>query len=387
MLKAQLLFWLLGGFAFLAWLLPLLESRLAAWKPRPLDEIPAEGPEGLPPLSVVVPARNEEATVGQAMRTLLALDYPSLEIVAVDDRSTDRTGALLDQLAKEEPRLRVVHVRELPCGWLGKNHALHVGSQQATGDYLLFTDADVHFEATALRRAVRYAVANRLDHLTLFPSLTLHDFWETLAVWFFGVMFTLKFRPWKVADPRSKAHIGIGAFNLVRASVYRRAGGHASLPMDVTDDMKLGKRMKESGGRSAILESGGLVRVRWVVGLRGLVEGLTKNAFAGFGFRPLPALASLTALLLMGAWPAVGLFVGPWGARLLCAGTLGLMVWTASLGRPARAASPLYGLAFPLASLIVLYIVLRSMACTYRQGGVLWRGTFYPLEELRRGVV
>jgi len=379
--------WFLGVFTFLAWLLPLLESRLARWRPQPLVRIPANGPETLPRLSIIVPARDEEATVEQAMRTLLALDYPDLEIIAVDDRSTDRTGAILDQLAAEDARLRVVHVRQLPPGWLGKNHALHVGSSQATGDYILFTDADVHFNPSAPRRAIRFAMTNGLDHLTLFPELELRGFWETLTVWFFSIAFSMKFRPWKVSNPHSKAHMGIGAFNLVRADAYRRAGGHASLPMDVTDDMKLGKRMKEGGGRSVVLSGVESVRVRWVVGLRGMIEGLTKNAFAGFGFRPLPALASLTAMLLMTTWPAIGLFVGPWGARLLCAGTLLLMLWTAVITRPAPRASPLYALAFPLAALLICYIVLRSMILTYQQGGILWRGTHYPLAELRKGIV
>ena len=179
----------------------------------------------------------------------------------------------------------------------------------------------------------------------------------------------------------------MGAFNLVRVAAYRRAGGHAALPMDVIDDLKLGKRMKASGGALACGFSGGLVRVRWAAGLGGIVAGLAKNAFAGFGFRPAHALAGLAAVLLMCAWPGVGLRVAPWGARLLCVGGLACMVCAVRTAPPAPGITPLYGLGYPLAAFVFAYAILRSMAAAYRQRGVTWRGTLYPLEDLRKGVV
>ena len=381
------LFWLVGAVGIVAWAIRALQFRRYARTALRLDRAPADGPEPLPRLSIVVAARNEEGTVEGAMRTLLALDYPGVGIVAVDDRSTDGTGAILDRLAAEDPRLRVTHVRELPPGWLGKNHALHLGSRDASGDYLLFTDADVHFDATALRRAVRSAMRREVDHMVLLPEIVLEGFWETLVVSYFATMFLFRFLPWKVSDAKSTAYVGVGAFNLVRAEAYRRAGGHAALPMDVLDDVKLGKRMKQSGARQECGFSGGLVRVRWAVGLRGIIEGLTKNAFAGFGFRPGPVLATFVMVFPMATWPAIGLFVGPWGARLLCAGALLGMVGVARAIRPTSGISPLYGLGYPLAALIFYYAILRSMVRTYRQGGVVWRGTLYPLADLRKGLV
>lgn len=379
--------WLVGAFAFLAWAVRALQFRRYAGNVVRLDRERPDGPGPLPRLSIVVPARDEEATVEQAMRTLLAADYPDAEIVAVDDRSTDRTGAILDGLAAGSARLRVVHVRELPPGWLGKNHALHLGARQASGEYVLFTDADVHFEPTTLRRAVRAAVRRGADHLVLFPEVVVEGFWETLFVTYFGTALLFVFPPWKVADPRSKAYVGVGAFNLVRMEAYRRAGGHAALPMDVVDDVKLGKGLRESGARQECGFSGGLVRVRWAVGLRGMIDGLTKNMFARLGFRAASALSSILTILLLVAWPGAGLLLGPWGPRLLCAGALVSMVWLVHTVRPVRQGSPLYGLAFPVAALLMTYTILRSMVRTYRQGGVVWRGTLYPLEELRKGVV
>lgn len=180
--------WVLGGVALLAWLTLLVAPLLSGGRPLLVATLPADGPEALPRLSIVVPALNEEETVEPAMRTLLALDYPQLEIIAVDDRSTDETGGILDRLAATDPRLRVLHVRELPAGWLGKNHALHLASREATGDYILFTDADVLFEPTVLRRTVRAMIARGLDHLAVFPELVRGGFWETLCVWFFGAL-------------------------------------------------------------------------------------------------------------------------------------------------------------------------------------------------------
>ncbi len=379
--------WILCGISLLAWLLPLLELWRASRRGLILSRVSPDGPEPLPRLSVVVPALNEEETVERAMRTLLALDYPDLEIIAVNDRSADRTGEILDRLAAENPRLRVTHVRELPPGWLGKNHALHLGSQAATGAFILFTDADVHFDPTALRRAVRHCMARQLDFLTLYPECILKGFWETLSVTFFGFAFALRFRPWKVADPRSRAYVGIGAFNLVRADAYRRMGGHAALPMEVADDVKLGKKMKESGGRAECGVAGSLIRVRWVEGLRGIVVGLTKNMFAGFEYRVAPALGGIAGVFLITVLPVIGLAVGDAVTRVICAGTLLCMAALVRLVAPAQKVSPLYGLAFPLAGLLIIYIILRSMFFTYRQGGVVWRGTLYPLEELRRGGV
>lgn len=383
-----MIFYLAALCGLLGWLAPQIQGRRSGWRPARLGSMPPDALPAFPRLSIIVPALNEEETIEAAMRTLLVLDYPDLEIIAVDDRSTDRTGAILDSLAAQDSRLRVAHVETLPPGWLGKNHALQTAANSAAGEYLLFTDADVHFEPTTLRRAIALAAQKELDHLVVFPEVELHGFWETVTVWFFGIMLVLKYRPWRVPDPEAKdSYLGIGAFNLVRADAYRRMGGHAALPMEVADDMKLGKLLKESGTRADSASSDGMVRVRWVVGLRGMVTGLTKNLFAGFGFRPLPALASAAALFLFAAWPPIGLFVGPWPARFVCLCTLWLMVLTAQAAPAARHKSPLHGLAFPLAALVLIYIIFRSMAFTYREGGIRWRGTFYALDELRRGVV
>src|SRR5947199_2314204 len=215
------------------------------------DLPPLAGP--LPRVSIIIPARNEERNLEEALRSILALDYDNLEIDVVDDRSTDRTGEILDRLAAVEPRLRVVHVRELPPGWLGKNHALWLGAEKATGDFLLFTDADVVFEPSALRRAVGAMVSDGLDHLTASPEIARPSVLFELFIGAFSLFFALFTKPWKVRDPRSPHHVGIGAFNLVRAAAYRAAGGHRAIAMRPDDDLKLGKLLKTRGFRSELV--------------------------------------------------------------------------------------------------------------------------------------
>lgn len=341
----------------------------------------------VPSLSVLVPACNEGRTIERAMNSLLDLDYPDLEIIAIDDRSTDDTGAILERLAAEYPRLRVRHITELPPGWLGKNHALQVAGEQARGEWLLFTDADVIFEPKTLCRAVAYAAREGLDHLVLAPKCETVGFWEKLFVSYFTLMFSFRVRPWDVAGPRKSAYVGLGSFNLVRASAYRSFGGHTALPMDVTDDMKLGKVIKRNGFRQDLLDGSDQISVRWVVGLRGVLDSLVKNAFAGFDFKLPFAIAGMAGMALLTLLPAVALLVSTGVVRIVSAMTLGVMVLGAGFVRRLTGASPVYGLAYPLACLIFIWIILRSILRAYLLDGVVWRGTLYPLGDLRKGIV
>jgi hypothetical protein len=340
----------------------------------------------LPTLSVLVPACNEVSTLECAMESLLAMDYPHMEIIAVNDRSTDGTGALLERLAAANPRLRVRHVVALPPGWLGKNHALHVASQEATGDWLLFTDADVVYAPDALLRAVSYARRVGADHLVVSPRIETRDFWERLFASYFSLMLSLRSRIWDVADPRRSAYFGFGAFNMVRTSAYRAFGGHGALAMEVADDTKLGKVVKRHGFRTELVDGSDLLSVRWVVGFRGVMQCLTKNAFAGFDFSVPRMLIGVCGLLLTAVYPVVALILfAP--CRWLAAGALLGMMSGAGAMRRVSAAGCLYGLCYPLAALMLGYIILHSTWLACSRQGIVWRGTLYPLDELKKGVV
>src|SRR5260370_4879251 len=193
-----------------------------------------------PSVSILFAERDEEDKLPAALATLMEIDYPNLEVIAVDDRSNDSTGRILDEFTAEHSRLRVVHVSRLPSGWLGKPHALLKAYEASTSDWLLFTDADVRFKPDVLRRAMALAKVRGLDHLTLMGDVEMVGFWETVLITFFGMAFNIATDPYRVANPNSRMYIGVGAFQLLKRSAYEGSGTHRRLAMEVVDDMKLG---------------------------------------------------------------------------------------------------------------------------------------------------
>jgi glycosyltransferase involved in cell wall biosynthesis len=347
-----------------------------------LARLKAPVPPVWPRVSIVIAARNEGRTVGAALPTLLQLDYPDFEIMAVDDRSEDDTGAVLDRIAARDPRVRVDHIRELPPGWLGKNHALHHGALLATGEWILFTDADVHFQPDVLRRAVGYSRAKSLDHLAAVPRLHEHGHLLGICVSAFSLLFAMFVRPWRVPNPASRAHGGIGAFNFVRASMYHKLGGHEPLRMRPDDDIKLGKLMK-SGGFSEIVLGAGALSVSWYATVGEFVRGLEKNAFAGVDYRISVILGAVVAHFVGVFLPllAVVAAVGP--ERWLWAATIAVMLGVAMDNHRFDGGRWWHGLFLPMGIAVMDYVLVRSMVLTFWRGGIIWRGTHYPLRELK----
>ena len=377
----------LGVFSALGWLTFLGHLILHRDQAVFLADLPdAPPPQGWPTLAVAFAARDEAGGVEAATRSMLAQDYPGLEVIAVDDRSVDATGAILDAIEGENPRLRVVHVRDLPAGWLGKTHALQRASEATEARWLLLTDADVIFEPGALKRAVGFAEANGLGHLTLGPGVPTESAGERLFLGLFGLLFAIGAPLGKVADMKSKASVGIGAFNLVRLESFRAIGGFGHLALSVDDDMRLGQAMKFAGYRPRLLLGNGAVSVRWQVGLGGMIRGLEKNFYAASGFRP--ALAALGGCLIavVGLAPFVGLFVGPMATRVVCGlGIAALVALFAGTNR--QSGIPwYYAFAVPLATVALLAALIRSVVLTLARDGVIWRGHYYHLAELKRHV-
>lgn len=337
----------------------------------------------LRPVTVVVAARDEALHIRSAVRALLAQDYPSLEVVAVDDRSTDGTGEILRRLAELDRRLRVVEVTELPPGWLGKNHALHEGAAVASGELLLFTDADVIMRRDAVRRAVRLLESRRLDHLAVAPRVHSPSAWATLVIAVFLVLFSAVFRPWKARDPRSRMHIGVGAFNLVRAAAYHAIGGHSAVALRPDDDVRLGRELKRAGYRQEAASGRDMVSVEWYDSLPAMARGLRKNSFAVVDYR-LTLVAAGTALpVVFIFWPMAALFVTDGAVKWLNAAVVGLGAITT--GYTARGHGlPLWtAAAYPVGSVLLLWIVWSAALRAVLRGTVEWRGREYPLKELR----
>jgi len=336
-----------------------------------------------PRVSLIAAARNEARNIEQAVRSWLALDYPDLQLTIVDDRSDDGTGAILDRLASEFPHLNVVHLIELPAGWLGKNHALQAGADASDGEWLLFTDADVVFEPTVLRRAIGYAEQQQVDHLTATPDVDVRSWWLQAFCMTFAMFFTLFVKPWKVRDPHSPAHVGVGAFNLVRAAVYRDVDGHRRIALRPDDDLKFGKLIKQAHHRQDLLQGVSLIRVEWYTSVAELIRGLEKNAFAGVDYSVPMVLFSVVFLSLFYAGP----FAAVWfttgvvrGLYIAVVAMFLLLSWHSARAMSLRASC---AVAFPLMVLLFVYIQLRTMYVNLRDGGLQWRGTFYSLKELR----
>jgi len=384
--------WIAGSLLALIWLSRVVDAALGVrtltnisspeW-----DRTPATS-AGNPRVAIIVPARNEENSIGQALSRLLAMEYDNYEVIAIDDRSTDRTGEIMDRVASvSQGRLKVVHIRELPPGWMGKAHAMWTAARKADSDWLLFTDADVMFRPDCLRRAIAYAETERADHLVVLPHVIMKRPGEKMMLSFFQVLFAFGHRPWKVADPKTKDHMGVGAFNLVRRSTYEAIGTYERLRFEVVDDMKLGKVIKNAGFRQRVVFGDNLIEIRWAQGARGVVNNLTKNFFAVMSFQIWRALLGCAGMAILNLMPFMGLLFAPGWARVPYAVAIGsvFLLYT-GIWRQAEI-HPWYFLLHPVSTVLFVYTMLRSMFVTLRNGGVEWRGTVYPLEELRKGLV
>lgn len=350
------------------------------------DRQPAENPA----ITVIVPARNEEQALPGALASLIAQDYANLRIIAVDDRSTDSTGAIMDDLAhKNHDRLRVLHIPALPADWLGKPHAMAMAARDALAidhpEYLLFTDADVFFEPQAIRRSLVQAVATQADHFVTFPTPQIKSAGEGMLLGYLGVMGLWATRPWKASDPKAKRDsIGIGAFNMLRTSAYEQLGGFEALRMEILEDLTLAHRVKAAGLRQRVAIAPGMVSLHWASGAMGVVNVMTKNLFAVFRFRIGVVLVACIGLAFQCLAPFLFLLIPD--TRIPAALTILSIAVLYRLSSRHSEISAWYAVLFPAGAALFLYSLLRSALTTLRAGGVMWRGTFYPLRELRKNI-
>jgi cellulose synthase/poly-beta-1,6-N-acetylglucosamine synthase-like glycosyltransferase len=365
-----------------AWVVVTVYVLVNARRVRHLKDLsPAEEP--LPPLAVIVPVRNEEAEVEAALTSVLRLDYPGLQIIVINDRSTDTTPQILEKMAAAHPRLTLQTITELPEGWLGKNHALYQGYKATATEWMLFTDADVLFSPQALRKAMYYAQEKALDHLVVMPEVTSPSALFKAVMNTFALMLDVRQRPWAVSNPRSSASIGIGAFNLVRRTAYEKAGTHAAFSLRPDDDLKLGEHIKKAGFRPDILYGNGEVSLQWYTNLGEFIRGLMKNTFSVANYNPLLAAGFVLATLAVFVLPIpLSLLWGGVGYLMAAAMLVSHVILLAF--KPGVMGKWWHGLMLPFAGAIMAYIITASALKTLRQGGIYWRDHFYPLKELRK---
>lgn len=369
---------ILGALGAAGWVFMHLGGAYSLWRIGALPMSRRVGP--MPALSIVVAACNEADTIGPAVRTLLEQDYPGLEIVVVDDRSTDGTGEVVDVLAGSDSRVRAVHITELPAGWLGKTNALRVGAREATGDFILFADADVHYRPGALAAALSYVTVEEVDHLTLLPRLhhgsLLHEAMMNSFAAGYASRAVLSSKPF-----------GYGAFNLVRRSVLERSEGFEWFRMEVIDDMALGLVVERAGGRGRFLIAPDALDLIWYPSAAAAVRGFEKNAFGALARYSVGWTVAIVATTIFGfVAPFLPLVapVGPW-ALLIPAVAVAALTAHAAVARARLGHSLTSGFLTPVANLTMAWALVRSTVRCLQQGGVVWRGTLYPIDELRKG--
>lgn len=334
--------------------------------------------------SVVIAARDEEARIEQTVRRLLAQGGIETELIVVDDRSTDRTSEILKKLATEDPRLKVKRVDVLPGGWLGKCHACHIGANAATGEWILFTDADCWFKPDVIARALQVADRDAADHVTISPGTRIESsgarawhllFLTSLANWFSGVN-----------RDRPKSYVGFGAFNLVRAVAYRRCGGYEALRLTVLDDVRFGLILRRAGGRSRAFLGVDDVECHWGATVGSMVKIMEKNYFAALDYRLWLVVVGSGFMILVSALLALGLISGTPAGIVAGLSPLSLILPSTILARRVGWSWPCAVLV-PMMFPVFIYALLNSTFITLRQGGIRWRDTFYSIEQLRAGGV
>ena len=349
-----------------------------------LDSLTRTPTENRIKCSVVIAARDEETRIEQTIHHLLAQRGVEAEFIVVDDRSTDCTSDILQRLSEEDARVRVKRVDVLPDGWLGKCHACHVGASAATGDWILFTDADCWLKPDVITRALRVAERDGADHITLVSGLAAGSvglkashlmFLISLANWFSGVN-----------RDRPRSFMGIGAFNLVRAAAYRQCGGYEALRLTVVDDMKLGLLLRRAGKRTRGFIGGGDVECHWGTTAWSTVKIMEKNYFAALDYRTGLVLAGSVFVILVFCILILGLISGTVAGLAAALSPLALILPAAILARRLGWSWP-SAVYVPFMFPLFLYALLNSAFVTLRQGGIRWRDTFYPLKTLRAGNV
>ena len=342
---------------------------------------PGEYPVPLrtPRVSAIIAARNEELDLAECLDTLLAQSYPDLEILVVDGGSTDRTREIV---RARSPRVRLLEEPPLPEGWVGKNYACQLGASATTGEYLLFTDADVRYHPDAVRATVGWALAEEADLTTLAPRIEMRGFWEKVVLPFYTQLVLTYFRAPRVNRDSSRAAMANGQFMLLQRRAYESVGGHAAIRGYVLEDVELARRLKAHGGRLRIAWAPEFLSTRMYRDRHEMFEGLLKNIH-GTDFSVVRQAAFLGALIGFFWLPLAVLPVGVLSGDLVVTG-LGAFLYLALFGKHAGFAggtrgSAAYGLLFPLAVGFYVVVVASSIVRGVAHRPLRWKGREYPI--------
>jgi len=320
---------LLGGYlGMLSFLWTALVAGVGAWQSR--NALPAVSTPGkLPKLSICIPARDEARQIGDCVLAALAQDHPNVEVIVVDDGSTDGTADVARASGGGDGRLRIIQGTELPKGWAGKPWACTRAAGEASGEHLLFLDADVQLAPTAARVACEVLVDRKLALLSLFGTWRLESFWEHVVIPVIGWFIRGATDVQAVNAPGRPEAFANGQFILVDRPAYLSIGGHSAVKAEVLEDVRLARAMKQRGLRLGLYHAPRLFRVRLYRSLHEILQGYTKNLYEGMDRKPHIALGALL-FLFIGTWaPWLFLAVAVAAPGLLMTGMGDRSLWTA----------------------------------------------------------
>jgi len=352
---------------------------------------PAASPAEAPLISIMVPARNEERNIRRCVESLLAQAYPNFELIVLNDRSTDLTASILEEIARRDERLHILQGQELPRGWAGKPHALHQAAQAARGEWFCFVDADTFVVPAALASVLAAAKEQSADMFSIFTRQVLGSFWEKVIHPLVLTALSIGFAPRKVNDPDRPDAIANGQFIFIKQSVYRAVGGHEAIKDSIVEDRDLATMVKHSGYHLVVADGRTLASTRMYTNLAEMWEGWTKNIFLGLKDRPgllllgaFGAFLSFFAAVLLPVWLIAGLAWGLAGGGLMAwivaaeAALLWayLIVWRmiacAGMGVPVG-----YAFFTPVGAGIFAAMMIASAWKVLSGRGVTWKGRRY----------
>jgi chlorobactene glucosyltransferase len=377
-------------FVFVVWIAAGLFAfwnitNVAILRPDSSSGSPAE----LPRVSILLAARNEQETLPATLDSLVKLDYPDFEIILVDDDSDDRTGAIADQLAEGDGKLRAIHNHHLPPGWRGKVHAMSLAAAAATGEWILSTDADVVFHPSLLRQAVELALRKNVQFLSLTPELEMQSWAEKVVLPAFGFLLFMLFPLRMVNHPRRSRAMAAGAFLLMRHNDLAALGGYARLRDTLIEDLRMAELFKRNGRRTYLGVTRGVFYTRMYENWREVFEGLARSAWEGAGCSLWKVLAGVAAGNVLTVLPWVSL-AALWLAHLFSGTSLAddpsfIAAAAASAASTViycpvvvfAGLSPLYTFTLPIASLFYSTVSVVSAFRSLTGPGLRWKGRSY----------
>lgn len=378
------------GLTCLVWVGRHVQLSIASRRLPPLRSTMYQpGRSDLPSVSFLVAGKEEEANIEACLASMVAQDYPDLQVIAINDRSADRTGAIMDRLAAQHANLTALHVQSLPDGWLGKNNAMRMGLKHATGRWLCFTDADcVQVSRRSLRVAMEYALEHNAEFLSVLPAHETHGFWERVIQPACSGIMMIWFNPLRVNNPRRATAYANGAFMLMTRECYDALGGHDAVKTEFNEDMKMAQLAKRAGRCLRVVSNDDLYTVRMYQSLRQTWNGWSRIFFGCFGTWPrLTATMALVIGFSLLPWVALAVGALAWAAggawvewpTFVGVAAACCVVKTAALMRFYRLnkTSPWYGLLYPLGALVGLGALINAMGRLRRRSTITWRGTTY----------